>query len=230
MTSRTLPSMSWAERAADRSPSVQRSRSRSVQQAKVIVDAARRLVSEKGDNFTTQELVKEAGVALQTFYRYFGGKDQLLLAVIEDLIAESTVRYAELARDLPDPVARLRLYIVSAVTASDQEDDAKFGARFVTSEHWRLHQLFPDELSEATRPFRDLVAGEIRAAVDAGLLHPADPTRDAWLIEQLVMAVFHHFAYATVKDEGIGEALWQFCLAALGGVPAPAAGGTDGDR
>jgi len=213
----TLPSMSWAERAADRSPSVQRSRSRSVQQAKVIVDAARRLVSEKGDNFTTQELVKEAGVALQTFYRYFAGKDQLLLAVIEDMITEFSSHCAELGRDLPDPVARLRLYVMSALNTLDSETDAGFGAQFVTSEHWRLHRLFPDELSEATKPFTDLLAGEIGAAVEAGLLRPADPARDAWLIEQLVMSVYHHFAYATTKDEGIAEALWQFCLAALGG-------------
>ena len=73
----------WAERLADRSPIVQRSRDRSVQQARVLIDAARRLVAEKGENFTTHELVKEAGVALQTFYRYFAGKDELLLAVID---------------------------------------------------------------------------------------------------------------------------------------------------
>jgi TetR/AcrR family transcriptional regulator len=90
--------------------------------------------------------------------------------------------------------------------------------------------LFPDELSEATKPFRDLVAGEIRAAADRGLLRPSDPTRDPWLIEQLVMAVYHYNAYASTKDEGIGEALWQFCLAALGGSPALAAERPDGAR
>ena len=82
----------WAERAADRSPAVQRSRARQMEQATLIVDAARRLIAERGERFTTQELVKEAGVALQTFYRIFAGKDQLLLAVFENLIAESCVR------------------------------------------------------------------------------------------------------------------------------------------
>jgi TetR/AcrR family transcriptional regulator len=219
VTNNTVPPSAWADRAADRSPSVQRSRSRSVQQAKVVVDAARRLIGEQGDNFTTQDLVKEAGVALQTFYRYFAGKDQLLLAVIEDMITEFSVHCAELGRDLPDPVARLRLYITAALETVDTETDAGFGARFVTSEHWRLHRLFPDELDQATKPFRDLVAGEIRAAVDAGLLRCDDPARHAWLIEQLVMAVFHHYAYASTKDDDIAESLWQFCLAALGGAP-----------
>ena len=96
----------WAERLADRSEAVQRSRARQIEQAQAIVGAARRLIAERGDQFTTQELVKEARVSLQTFYRIFGGKDQLLLAVFEDLIGESCVGYEERARDLPDPIAR----------------------------------------------------------------------------------------------------------------------------
>ena len=55
------------------------------------VDARRRAAAHprKGDAFTTQELVKEAGVALQTFYRYFASKDELLLAVIADAMADA---------------------------------------------------------------------------------------------------------------------------------------------
>ena len=81
MTAAPSPSASWAERVADRSEAVQRSRARQIEQAQAIVAAARRLIAERGDQFTTQELVKEARVSLQTFYRIFGGKDQLLLAV-----------------------------------------------------------------------------------------------------------------------------------------------------
>src|SRR5437763_1376439 len=90
-----VPAPSWATRAADRSPTVQRSRTRSVQRAKQIVAAARRLVDVKGGDFTTHELVKEAGVAVQTFYKHFSGKDQVLLAVIEDVIAETVAGLAE---------------------------------------------------------------------------------------------------------------------------------------
>jgi TetR/AcrR family transcriptional regulator len=208
--------MSWTERAADRSPSVQRSRTRSLRQAKVIVDAARRLIREQGDSFTTQELVKEGGVALQTFYRYFGGKDQLLLAVIEDMIAEATAQYAVLGRDLPDPVSRLRFYVISAVSAIDADPVDSLGARFVTSEHWRLQRLFPAEIALATQPFADLLAGEIKAGVEAGLLRSTDPDQDAWLMSRLVMAVFHHYAYAARAEEAIGETVWRFCFAALG--------------
>src|SRR5439155_24309289 len=122
----------WAERAADRSPTLQRSRARQIEQAQLIVDAARRLISERGERFTTQELVKEAGVALQTFYRLFGGKDQLLLAVFENLIAESCAEYEQAAAQLPDPVARLHFYVTVAVH-SVGGDGLEVGPRFVTA-------------------------------------------------------------------------------------------------
>jgi TetR/AcrR family transcriptional regulator len=218
MTSATASPLPWAERAADRSPAVQRSRARQMEQAKVVVDAARRLIAERGDRFTTQELVKEAGVALQTFYRLFGGKDQLLLAVFEDLIAEFCAHYEEAARDLPDPVARLRFYITTAAAASIGDANAGVDAQFITAQHWRLSQLFPDEMAHATQHFTDLVERQVVLATAEGLLAPRDPQRDAWFVTKLVMAVFHNYAFAgPPPDTATVDELWQFCLGALGG-------------
>jgi hypothetical protein len=73
----------WAERSAERSPAVPAWGERGLLHATVIIETASRLITEKGSEFTTQELVKEAGVSLQTFYRYFPSKDQLILAVLE---------------------------------------------------------------------------------------------------------------------------------------------------
>ena len=52
-----------------------------------ILAAGHRLVGAKGADFTIVELCREADVALQTFYRYFGSKDQLLVALIGDQIS-----------------------------------------------------------------------------------------------------------------------------------------------
>jgi AcrR family transcriptional regulator len=221
MSQATVSSSPWAERAADQSPAAQRARARRIEQAQLVVAAARRLIVERGDQFTTQELVKEAGVALQTFYRLFAGKDQLLLAVFEDLIAESCAQYEAAARRLPDPVRRLHFYVTQALhTLGD--GSAGIAPRFVTAEHWRLHQLFPEEMSRATQPFADLVATQLELAAADGALAPADPERDAWFITKLVMAVFHHYAFADLPDDvaEIRDDLWRFCLAAVGGATA----------
>ncbi|WP_311984631.1 helix-turn-helix domain-containing protein [Parafrankia sp. CH37] len=216
--------MSWADRAADRSPLVQRSRSRSVQQMTVIVDAAKRLIASRGSSFTTQDLVKEAGIAMQTFYRHFPGKDQLMLAVIEDVISGQVVHYQESAAGEPDPLARLRRYMEAALHSLGSEDGAQRGARFITAEHWRLYQLYPDEVDHATRPFADLVAGELEAAQAVGLIGPIDTAQTGELVNLLVRAVFHHYAFATRKESAaeVAARVWAFCLGGFGAVTPPA--------
>jgi AcrR family transcriptional regulator len=84
-----------ATTASPERPQPQRRSARRAAHSRAILEAAHRLVAEKGEDFTTQELIKEAGVALQTFYRHYGSKDQLLLAVIGDLIAEHCRGLAE---------------------------------------------------------------------------------------------------------------------------------------
>ncbi len=171
MTSSRVDPVIWAERVAARSPSVERARVRTVQQARMMIDAAKRLMREKGDSFTTQELAKEAGVALQTFYNYFASKDELLLAMIGDLLIESCAKWATAARELPDPLARLHFYITSTFdTLLDGEENDVSTAAFVAATHWRLHRIYPKELSAAQLPFVELLRGEIRAASVAGLL------------------------------------------------------------
>lgn len=211
--------MSWVERAVDRSPVVQRSRSRGMEQASLIVQAAQRLIAIKGSSFTTQELVREAGVALQTFYRYFGSKDQLLLAVFEDMISDFCTALRGHVNAIENPIERLRYCVTVAVQQPASTGAEVAGPRFITSEHWRLQQQYPEEIAVAIRPFSDLLVEEIGLAVDAGLLHTAHPERDAWHVTQLVMAVFHHYAFAEVDDarEDVAERLWSFCLAGLGG-------------
>jgi AcrR family transcriptional regulator len=212
----TVTRMGWAERVADRSPVVQRSKEKSVDQARSIVSAARRLIDAEGPTFTTQELIKEAGIALQTFYRYFSGKDALLLAVIEDLIEENCRAYREHAQSIADPVERLRFYVTTTVHALSAPAS---GPSFITAEHFRLQTQYPAEVSQATQPYTDLLIEEIDAAVSARRLRPKDPEYSAWLITQLVMAVFHHYDCAGVDEptEVIAQRLWAFCFAALDG-------------
>lgn len=219
MSSADSGAVSWVERAADQSPRVARSRVRSMRQARMMLDAARRLVETKGDAFTTQELVKEAGVALQTFYRYFATKEQLLLAVFGEVVAEGAASYAANARELTDPIERLRFYITSTMDSLDRGGEASATARFLVSAHWQLQRSFPNEMADAMRPFADLLLTEINAATAAGQLHPADPERAAWFINELVRSVYHHYAYAPQRPAAFREELWQFCLTALGGRP-----------
>ncbi|NKQ53988.1 TetR/AcrR family transcriptional regulator [Amycolatopsis sp. K13G38] len=193
-----------------------RSRERGMKQAGQMLDAARRLIRYRGDAFTTQELVKEAGVALQTFYRYFATKDELLLTLFGDLVAEGCAEFARQAEDLPDPIARLRFYITSILDSIDAGGDEEAAARFVVSAHWALQRTFPNDMAAAMRPFADLLLTEINAGIEAGLLELDDPENTAWLLNELVRSVHHHYAYAPVRSPATRDQLWEFCRRALG--------------
>jgi len=209
---------------------MQRSRSRNVRQMQIMVEAAKRLIAQKGYGFTTQELAREAGVALQTFYRHFGGKDQLLLATIEDLHATTAAGYAKAARDLPDPLARLHYYVTTALAGLDEADAQ--GPRFITAEHWRLHQMFPEEMTLAAQPTVDLFARELRSAQEQGLIAPSDVDRSAELMVMLVRAVYHHYAFKakTEPAAAIAEHVWELCLQGVGGrIDRPGRAGQDDD-
>jgi AcrR family transcriptional regulator len=210
--------MSWTERAADRSPLVQQWRSRNARQIEIMVEAAKRLILQKGAGFTTQELAREAGVALQTFYRHFGSKDQLLLATLEDLHITMAQRYADAARELPDPLTRLHYYITTTLAGVDGTAPVTGGPQSITAEHWRLHQLFPEEMTLAAKPMVDLFAREVRAAQEQGLISPSDPGQSAELMVMLVRAVYHHYAFLPQSQPtDIAEHVWELCLQGIGG-------------
>lgn len=217
----TVPSESWVERAVDRSAAVQRSRTRIANQVRLMLDAAQRLIRDKGD-FTTQDLVAEAGVALQTFYRYFASKDELLLAVIGDAMIEACDRWSEAAAGITDPLERLRFYITAPLEQFCDDNAEAGGMRFIVSTHWHLHRIFPKELAEAGEPLIDLMLTEVKSATDSGLLRPRNPESDVWFIVELLRATYHYYAYAA-KPGSLGsdlndvkENIWQFCRMALG--------------
>src|SRR5579859_7792774 len=90
--------LTWQERTVAKAESVRRSQARALALVTDVVTTARQLLLEQGsEGFTIQELADRAGVAVQTFYRYFRTKDELLLVVFEDLLHEGTDRLRQAA-------------------------------------------------------------------------------------------------------------------------------------
>jgi AcrR family transcriptional regulator len=61
-------------------------RSRAENRVELFLDAARELISTNSGEFTVQEVVERSGQSLRTFYQYFAGKHELLLALFEESI------------------------------------------------------------------------------------------------------------------------------------------------
>lgn len=178
--------------------------------------AAYRILEEKLD-FTTKEVASEADVALRTFYHHFPSKDDLLIALLGDMIRRYVADLEPRAVQKSEPIERLQ-FIVTAPFRILPQASAAAGPAFITSQHWRLQQVDPVGVARAIAPYRELIQTAIEDGEDAGVLTPRDAVRDAWLITQLVLAVYHHQAFASEPSDPASAArtVWSFCADSLG--------------
>src|SRR4051794_24731691 len=101
----------WRQRAVSRS--LDAARSRAEKRAKGFLDAAFELMDEKDSTeFTIQEVIDRSQQSLRGFYQYFNGKDELLLALFEETLRESTDDIRAAVDAETEPIARLRAFVV----------------------------------------------------------------------------------------------------------------------
>lgn len=208
----TAQSAAWESRALDRSLSGARSRSSA--RARALVDAARALAAESGSSaFTIADVAERAGVSLRSFYRHFGGKDDLLLALFEEESATGAQILAERIAGHDDPLERVQAYVVGLfeliVTGSGY-------ASLLVREHLQLGEQYPDELRLALAPLVDLLHAELTAAAVAKRVRKVDHD-DAVLLFSVVLAHIHAaLLFESAGDvDAAAERLWAFCRPAL---------------
>ncbi|WP_181779170.1 TetR/AcrR family transcriptional regulator [Pseudonocardia pini] len=203
----------WQRRALENSESVHRSRARTLDIGQRLIDEARELFYVTGKPFTVSQLVERAGIANQTFYRYFPSKDDLLLAVFEDTVRRSSEPIRRAAVAEPDPVARLSLLLTETIGGRRTDPYA----RMVVQEHMRLAEDHAETISRVADWMRDLVATTIEQGVAEGTFASRDPHEDARVIADGLRITVHHLVLGVTRGEprAIAEHYLAFCLAAL---------------
>jgi AcrR family transcriptional regulator len=213
-----LPAQAWRTRALDRS--LEESRARSVARMDALVAAARELANESGSSaFTVAQVAERAGSSLKGFYRCFQGKDDLLLALLEDDSGlGARILAAQIARNA-EPEARLGAYVVGLFEMLTHPGALGY-AGVLVREHRRLSEEHPDELDAAIAPLVHLLVDEIRRADAAGAVASADPVRDAHATFTLVLAGIHDVTLGRAAPLDLAAHVWQFVWRGLGGRPA----------
>lgn len=80
-------------------------------QAEVVLDAARVFAARGYDQTSVPQLAAELGLAAGSLYHYFGGKEQLLIAICNEIMDPLLDRAAELEAQRPAPVEHLRALV-----------------------------------------------------------------------------------------------------------------------
>jgi AcrR family transcriptional regulator len=117
-------------------------------------------------DFTVLEVVERTKTSLRSFYQHFSTKDELLLALIERIMAESVGLWRAEAEALPGPAA-LRALIdrICVPPGSDTQDRVNKG---LTSYNDRLAELMPREYAKVLAPLHALIADIIRRGIADG--------------------------------------------------------------
>jgi AcrR family transcriptional regulator len=134
---------------------------------RAILDATEQLLLEAGyDDFSIRRLVERCGYAAPSIYHYFGDKDGLLDALIDERFAKLTAQLKRVPRS-SDPVANIRGLAIAFV---------RFGMK--NPEHFRL--LFTPRAGDETPPpsgeeARTLIESTLIALWESGRLRTSDP-------------------------------------------------------
>jgi AcrR family transcriptional regulator len=157
-------------------------RARAETRVQRFLDAALELMSStSGKDFTVQEVVEQSGQSLRSFYQYFGGKYELLLALFEDSVRTTAQQlWAQVAEE-SDPLERLRVAVVEYYKVCRPPLKGRGGRRkapaVLTEFALQLLTDHPKEASRAFTPLVELFDQLLADAASAGVIRTSLPSR-----------------------------------------------------
>lgn len=175
---------------------------RTRQRSRQLLDAAARVLEREGSQAVSmQAIAAEAEVSVGLIYRYFGGKDELLLAVILDVLDDfstSVPAAVEVAGD--DPVQRL----AAAFRAYCEVIDRHRHATLLTyRESKSLDPAGRERIKHLEVATSQPLVAVLREGIEAGILRPVEPELVAYnlLLTAHAWALKHWYFERTLGFE-----------------------------
>ena len=221
----------WREQAVARS--LDSARSRAEHRVQRFLDAATELMkdSETGKEFTVQEVVERSGQSLRSFYQYFGGKHELLLALFEESVRWTADHLAKKVAEEDEPLERVHRFVVEYYrlcrpTAVPEATAALAPTTPVLVDFaQQLLTAHPVEAAKAFSPLAQLFGELLDAAAAAGVLRPG--LRRGPIAGIVLEAIMFNAFSSTIGGESVradaddpAEELWDLVLNGVGVRPS----------
>ncbi len=186
--------------------------------------------AESGKEFTVQEVVDRSGQSLRSFYQYFAGKHELLLALFDEAIRSTADRLEEHVAEERTPIDRLRRFVTEyyrMCLPAPGGRPSKSNPTPVMADF--CHQLLTAQPAEAARAFVPLVTlleKVLDEAVAAGVVRAGVQHEDG--AGAILSTIMFNAAYgATISGNPGGhdpaaaaQRMWEFVSHGI--VEAPA--------
>ena len=155
-----------------------------------------------------RDIVREAGLSNQAFYRHFPTKDALMLAVLADGRRQLVAYLERQVAATNDPEEQLRRF-VAGVMAQARDANAADATRPFAINSARLAAQYPAEVAASRAELLDIARPAVLAL--------GGNERDVELVHDLAMSRMNGaVVHSRRVDDGEVEQLVSFCLAGVG--------------
>jgi AcrR family transcriptional regulator len=218
----------WRERSVERS--IQNARAKAMSRSERFIRAAEAIMLETGStDFTVQELVERARTSLRSFYQHFTNREELLLAVFEEVLGNVAGEMQRQIDSSETPLDALRV-LVRHTTGGAGSSRGQLLNRAFSTYHRQLAQSNPEEYVRILAPLYGVVLTVVKRGVEAGEFRKdLEPDAMAVLMTQTLLAGGQMYALGASMGHGSGlnvDAVFEFFSCGLIGHkasrPAPA--------
>lgn len=185
-----------------------------------IIEATYRVIARAGNvDPKMRDILAEAGVSTQVFYRHFQSKNELMLVLLDDgrrRLATYLEHQMAKAAEGGDALAMVRAWIEGTLEQARDVDAAARTRPFARS-LGQLQEQYPEEHRESVEVLVHLLRSAIGEAVDAGLAHVADVGESAVLVYLMTHGLMdRHLRELTTPTADEIDHCVQFALRGIG--------------
>lgn len=210
---------SWRDVAVARS--LDPARARAEKRVQRFLDAALELTNTSDTkDFTVQQVVERSGQSLRSFYQYFAGKHELLLALFEESVRGTAEQLATAIDGIDDPLRRLEVLLTEyhrLCTPAPKGTASRKGSPNPAAIADCAQLLLTEHPTEAARAFGPLVAlleGVLDEAAAGGALRAGLNHRrlSGVLLNEIMFNAFASTISGSSTRESSPEELWDLVL------------------
>ncbi|MGV0792471.1 TetR/AcrR family transcriptional regulator [Mycolicibacterium sp. XJ1819] len=184
---------------------------------KRFMKSALAILGETGrTDFTVLEVVERSKTSLRSFYQHFSTKDELLLALIDKIMSESSRRWREDTAGLPSTTA-LRVLVDRICTPAETTTQDRVN-RGLTYYNDHLAETLPREYARVLSPLHELIKEIIQRGIAEGTFSAdLDVNATAALIMQTALGAMR-LQVLGAELNGVpieADHIYRFCLGGL---------------
>jgi AcrR family transcriptional regulator len=212
----------WQSKAVERS--LGRSRAAAEKRSAAFVKAALALVERRGgQDFTVQDLVNEMRISTRTYYQYFSSKEELLVAMFEQVQREDNRGLRPLVAAEQDPRERLKAFVFGILNRAHTGSPRYAVGRLLIEQFLQLQVKHPEELRQSYAGVLTYLTKLLVEAYAPDGVETAAHRRMAGLVLQMVVSSTQVMVLGSpvIDPAPTPEEVWQFCLSGISGLTTP---------